>query len=256
MGCISGWGNTMADRFTSYSPWFSNDRVYTNDEYTLLVDRSVASEAYRRLHHRDIQSIQIVIEPIRKTRSVLCSIGFAIFLIFGLLAWFDGSVVGGILLLMVGGTCGIVVLYELTTAGKRCRVFATTAVQKARLPGLNRVTDAERYLNIVMPLISDAQGTLSLEDLQAGLDRDRKKRQRKRGGMRRNQSTMRNDPPPIPETEIAPADDGEPELSITEEPVVETVPDDVESAQKPDITPALEPADPEEPPVAVSGRDE
>jgi hypothetical protein len=192
----------MADKFRKHSSILCNDSVYANDEYILIVGRSAAAESYRRLHHRDIQSLQIVIQPIRKVRLILPAIVFLILFLMVLGFWSEGEFAVATVFLLIGTCIGVISVHELITLGRRCQVFVTTAVQKARLPGVTKVAHATRFIDTITPLITAAQGTLSPEELQVELDKDRQKRQARRteNGKPRPAS-HRTPPPPPPHTQ-------------------------------------------------------
>jgi hypothetical protein len=134
-------------------------------DHLLAVDTVWVNEEYKRFYLRDIQAITI-----EQTRTALlwnCVLGVvavcmgALFYAFSESAGPGGGRVG---FLVTGGVIsGVCLLFLIISylRGPSCICRVRTAVQTEVLPSLGRTHAAQRTLDIVKPLIEQAQGTLS-----------------------------------------------------------------------------------------------
>jgi hypothetical protein len=139
--------------------------LWLGRDHLLCIETSGYTETYKRFYFRDIQAITL-----RRTdrwiwvATVLCAIG--LFLAWPALAWGRTELVVdwifGILAAMFGAF-GAVHL----ALGPTCIAQLRTAVQTEQLPSLNRLRKARNILARLRPLIEQAQGRLTPEELAA-----------------------------------------------------------------------------------------
>jgi hypothetical protein len=140
-------------------------RLWLAADHLLAVDYTIASEEYRRFYFRDIEAFIV-----RRTaqRQVWNWILLALLLLTAVpffVAWrSEGS--GGFLItaLIVAGFWSLLLLIN-TLRGPTCQTHIRTAVQLEQLPSLSRLPVARRVLRLVQPLIVEAQGAATSEEL-------------------------------------------------------------------------------------------
>src|SRR5262245_35805222 len=139
-------------------------RLWLGKDHLLGVDSQVFSEDYKRFYYRDIQGVIL-----RKSPR-----GGVINGLFGGLAVIPTAI--GVVTLSQGNTVGTVVagsfaaLFLLAmlinvAMGPTSVCHLRTAVQTEELPSLNRVRRARKVLDRLRPLIAQAQGQLSPEEI-------------------------------------------------------------------------------------------
>jgi hypothetical protein len=140
-------------------------RLWLAQDHVLAIDKTVASEEYRRFYFRDIEAFII-----RRTasRQIWNWVLLVLILITAgpfVLAWrSEGS--GGFLItaISVGAFWGIFLLVN-TLRGPTCRTHIRTAVQTEELPSLGRLPVARKVLARLQPLIVAAQGAATPEEM-------------------------------------------------------------------------------------------
>lgn len=138
-------------------------RLWISEDHLLLVTTSGISEEYRRLYYTDIQAFIV-----RKT--VLGLIGSCILgglaALFLFLALVVGSDSGMVALLIVAACCGLAVLVN-TLLGPTCTCYVHTATARHSVPPLQRLRNARKLLDKILPLITAAQGEVTAEQLNS-----------------------------------------------------------------------------------------
>lgn len=146
----------------------TRSNLWLGSDHLLCVESEGFNESYRRFYFRDIQAITL-----RKTQRALVT-GLVTGLLAGLFAVLMVSVsdvAGKWLLAILATLCGIPFLLNLLY-GPTCECELRTAVQTEKVPSMSRVRRARRVLHRIRPLIAEAQGQLSPEDI-ASRFRDR-----------------------------------------------------------------------------------
>jgi hypothetical protein len=136
--------------------------LWLGPDHLLSVDSQRYQEDYKRFYYRDIQAIIIR----RTKRANLWSIFFAVlFQLFGSLTLAldpDGRIIAGVMALAMA------VFYLINRRlGPSCLCHLQTAVHLQELPSLKRLRTARKALDRLRPLIEQAQGALSREELLA-----------------------------------------------------------------------------------------
>jgi hypothetical protein len=130
-------------------------------DHLLQVSSTGYSELYKRFYFRDIQAITI-----RKTGwASVWTILFAVLILGFFLLGFDLAGVGRRVLWGIAGIFLACLVVHLRL-GPACVCHIRTAVQLERLPTLRRVKAARKTINRIKPLIAEAQGQLSAEELR------------------------------------------------------------------------------------------
>jgi hypothetical protein len=142
-------------------------RLWLAADHLLAVDYTIASEEYRRFYFRDIEALIV-----RRTakRQVWNWVLLVLLLItagpFFALWRSEGS--GGFLITALSfTTLWAVVLLINTLRGPTCQTHIRTAVQLEELPSLSRLPVARRVLRLIQPLIIEAQGAATPEEVGA-----------------------------------------------------------------------------------------
>lgn len=141
---------------TRCSLWLGRDHI-------LNLETNGYSETYRRFYFRDIHSITI-----RQTqRWLYVTVALACVAAVGLaLAAGISEPVTRYIFAGVGGAFGLAAVLN-AIPGPSCVCHVRTAVQSESLPALNRVRKAQRVIDRVLPLIEEAQGRLTPDEVQA-----------------------------------------------------------------------------------------
>jgi hypothetical protein len=138
-------------------------RLWLGKDHILAIDSMRFSEDYKRFYFRDIQAVII-----RKTHS-----GRIQNLVFGVLALpplgfcFAQSDRGGVIACLVIAGVFLACLLLNLLFGPTCHCDLQTAVQTERLPSLGRLWRARKVLARLRPLIAEAQGQLTREEIPA-----------------------------------------------------------------------------------------
>jgi hypothetical protein len=139
-------------------------RLWLGPDHLLAVDSQWYSEDYRRFYFRDIQAIII-----RKTIN-----GKAINLVTGLggaLTTLGATVTTGGMRIFWAILAGVFIFFLGLNflLGSTCVCRMQTAVQTEDLPSLQRLRRARKVLRRLRPLIVEAQGGLTPEDIASRL---------------------------------------------------------------------------------------
>lgn len=139
----------------------TRSNLWLGSDHLLCVETEGFNETYRRFYFRDLQAITL-----RRTRRalVLGVVTGALTALFALLAIVVNDVTGRWILGILGGVCAIPFLVNLLY-GPTCTCELRTAVQTEKVPSLSRVRRAHRVLNRIRPLIAEAQGQLTAEEI-------------------------------------------------------------------------------------------
>jgi hypothetical protein len=130
-------------------------------DHLLCIDTAGFTETYKRFHYRDIQVFLI-----RRTESwkILAAVLGVIGGVFGLIAVFGGDPVVAWIFGVLAGVFLLGAILDLA-AGPSCTCSLRTAVQMEELPSLIRLRRARKTLDRLRPMVVEAQGQLSAEDL-------------------------------------------------------------------------------------------
>lgn len=148
-------------------------KIWQGPDHLLSVTYGSYRETNKRFYYRDIQAITI--ESTDTGKYINVTLGFIIAL-FGILLFFPGLVTGGFSAYFFGVLMGIVfvpsvVLLIINLAlGGTCTCRIHTAVQTESLRDLRRTRTAKKFVNKVIPLVEQSQGTITPESLGANAD--------------------------------------------------------------------------------------
>ena len=157
-------GTFIAVTYVRSSLWLGPNHV-------LVVDSNGYSETYKRFYFQDIQAVTIRLTSRRLGWNWLlgpltgfCLLGWT----YGLLASrgvdLSGIIPGVIITLLFA-----IPLLINNLRGPTCACTLRTAVQTEELPSLCRLPKTRRILNLLRPLIAQAQGQLAPEEIPARL---------------------------------------------------------------------------------------
>ena len=141
----------------------TRSNLWLGSDHLLCVETEGFSENYRRFYFRDIQAITL-----RQTQRalVIALVTGVVTALFAALAIYFNDVNGKWVLGILATLCGIPFLLNLVY-GPTCACQLRTAVQTEDVPSLGRVRRARRVLNRLRPLIVEAQGQLTPEEVAA-----------------------------------------------------------------------------------------
>lgn len=137
--------------------------LWLGRDHLLCVESEGFHESYRRFYFRDIQAVTL-----RRTRRAF-AIGLisgipTVFLVVAAIAVTDP--IGRWFLAGLATVCAIPFVVSLIS-GPTCTCELRTAVQTENVPSLGRVRRARRVLDRIRPLIAEAQGQLTPEEVSA-----------------------------------------------------------------------------------------
>ncbi len=138
--------------------------LWLGADHLLKVENRFYSEEYRRFYYRDIQTIMV-----RRTgRWIVWNVIFGV-LCGGsvLLSMPAGEPVEQSIGASLAGLCLLAILLN-TLYGPTCACHLRTAVQTVALPSWSRRRHVHQALDLLQPLIVQAQGTLTPDMLAAG----------------------------------------------------------------------------------------
>ena len=139
--------------FAVASSYRSN--LWLGKDHLLCVETEGYTESYKRFYFRDIQAITL-----RKNSRWL-----VLAVVTGLMTGFFGFIVLAKWIFgIIGGICAIPFLVNFLY-GPSCACQLRTAVQTEDLPSMSRVRRARRVITRIRPLIAEAQGQLSAEEI-------------------------------------------------------------------------------------------
>ncbi len=147
----------------------SRYRLWLTSDHLLYVCTSpYFSESYKRFYLKDIQAISLT--RTNKWRNITWIFGlitafFGFFSIMSFFNWGTNSIAGitfGALAFLPG-----VLLLSNIIQGPTCACHLYTAVQSERLYSQGRMRAAQKTINMLLPLITAAQGRLTPDDLDA-----------------------------------------------------------------------------------------
>jgi len=137
--------------FDRSSAWLAGDHI-------LIASRMLWVEQYNRFYFSDIQAIAICRTVTGVVWNILLGTGLGLVTLVGMLNGFSPMLTAWIGLLAVP-------LLGNTLSGPTCSCHIYTAVSNQKLSCFNRLGKAEAFLSTVRPLIAEAQGEVSEEEL-------------------------------------------------------------------------------------------
>src|SRR5688572_1401996 len=135
--------------------------LWQGKDHLLLCSSTSFSQDYRRFYYSDIQVITVRRTVTREVRSIFL---VALAGVFGLIA-FQFQDWGRDVL---GALAGFLLFFALVDwlRGPTCVCHLRTAIQTMHLSSLNRLRTARKTMARLKPLIYEAQGTLTTEEIQ------------------------------------------------------------------------------------------
>jgi len=139
----------------------TRSNLWLGKDHLLGIETEGYTEKYKRFYFRDIQAITLL----RTNRAfVLGVVTGGMTALFALLVLAIDDVVGKWVFGILGGICAIPFLGNLIY-GPTCKCELRTAVQTENVPSMSRVRRARKVLNRIRPLIAEAQGQLTAEEI-------------------------------------------------------------------------------------------
>jgi hypothetical protein len=139
----------------------SRSNLYLGSDHLLSVETVFYSEKYRRFYFRDIQAITL-----RRTKRALV-IGIVtgiLTLLFVLGVLLSSAIEARVVWSILAGVCFVPFVVNLIY-GPTCTCELRTAVQTEKVPSMSRVRRAHKVLARIRPLIAEAQGQLTAEEI-------------------------------------------------------------------------------------------
>jgi hypothetical protein len=140
----------------------SSIRLWQGKDHLLLCSSTSFSEDYKRFYYSDIQVITVRKTVTREVRSILL---VALAGVLGLIAFqFEDWLRD-----FWGVLAGLLLFFSLVDwlRGPTCICHLQTAIQTVHLSSLNRLRTARKTMARLKPLIDEAQGTLTAEEIQS-----------------------------------------------------------------------------------------
>jgi len=156
---------TRARRYTGKSVGFisaASSSLWLGKDHLLLIESNGYSEGYKRFYFKDIQALIIRKTQLWFIRALILA---GVALLFILVAIATREALASLYIVgSIGILFAIAALYD-ALAGPTASCSLRTAVQIEQLPSLNRVRRARKVLNRLRPLIADAQGSMTPEEI-------------------------------------------------------------------------------------------
>lgn len=159
---VAGRGR-IALAFTGrQSLWLAKDHL-------LSIRSNLFIEEYRRFYFRDIQAITLR----RTRRRTIWNLILSLALLIILASFWSGSIS-----ILSANEWPFYTLFAVVglplvinnLRGPTCTCYIRTAVQMEELPSMNRLRKVSRILERIRPLIAEAQGELTAEQLSDGIE--------------------------------------------------------------------------------------
>jgi hypothetical protein len=141
-------------------------KLWLGQDHLLLVDRTGYTETYKRFYFRDIQAVVV---RKTKTATVINLVLILLALIFVTWALDVQNTPGRVTLWIIVAVLGFFTLVNLAL-GPTCLTHIKTAVQTEQVPPWKRLRSAHKGMSRIRPLIRQAQGESSSEELKARLE--------------------------------------------------------------------------------------
>ena len=139
----------------------TRSNLWLGKDHLLCVETEGYSEKYKRFYFRDIQAVVLN----RTNRFVVIGlVTGALTFVFGLLALVTDDLAGKWVLGIITAVIGVPFLLNLLY-GPTCKCQLRTAVQTEDQPSISRVRRARKVFNRIRPLIAEAQGQLTPEEI-------------------------------------------------------------------------------------------
>ena len=134
-------------------------------DHLLCVDSQLIAEDYKRFYYRDIQAI---IVRLSNRRNIWSAVFGGLAVLAAIIALVGLSVPEMVTVFIALGFVGLFGLFILINAacGPTCVTHVRTAVQIEELPSLNRLRRTRAVMNRLRPMIAEAQGQLTPEEIQ------------------------------------------------------------------------------------------
>ena len=150
---------------------YGRSSLWLGKDHLLCIDSKHFSETYKRFYFTDIQAVSLRLTPRRRmwnlvlgVLTILCLAGWGYDLVISGSPGLAGTITGVVVTLFFG-----LPLLVNNLLGPTCSCQIRTAVQTEEMPSLCRLRQTQRILDRLRPLITQAQGQLSAEDIPARL---------------------------------------------------------------------------------------
>ena len=139
-------------------------RLWLGKDHLLQVDSQWYTEDYRRFYFKDIQAFIICKTTGGKVGNIVLGVTACFPLILCLAFSLNRDIGWAVFWGIVGGFLGLFLLANVLM-GPTCTCHVKTAVQTEELTTLRRLPRARKVLRRVRPLLAEAQGQLSPEEM-------------------------------------------------------------------------------------------
>lgn len=145
----------------------SRTGLWLGMDHLLCVEAEGYTESYRRFYFRDIQAITQ--QKTTRGRTIAIVTG-AMAALFGLLAVMMEGMEEKWVLGILAAICAIPFILNFLY-GPTCRCQLRTAVQTEELHSVSRTRRARKVMNLLRPLIAQAQGQFTAGEIQAHFEK-------------------------------------------------------------------------------------
>jgi hypothetical protein len=150
---------------------FPPTRLYAGSDHLMQVTLNGFTESYQRFFFQDIQAITLCHTIEAKVWSIVLALAAAFLALLASMMSNEPNLIPVMASLFAAAGVLLVVMIINMALGPTCRCYIKTAVQTQKLPGLKRVRRVRMVVRTrIQPLITQAQGELSLEELNGRLD--------------------------------------------------------------------------------------
>ena len=141
----------------------SRSNLWLGSDHLLSVETEGYTESYRRFYFKDIQAF--ILHKSRRQMMLSLVLGFFTTL-FTLIVLVNDAIELKIVFSIVALLFGIPLVLNLAL-GPTCNCDLRTAVQTERIPSMGRLRRARKVLTRIRPLIAEAQGALTPEEISS-----------------------------------------------------------------------------------------
>jgi len=154
-------GNPVYTKFSKRTGTvIAHHRMWRADDHLLVVKSVGCAEEYKRFYFSDIQAVVLSRSSSYLLWALLLPV-IAMFLSAFMIEADSRAFLGGLLAVT------LVVWVVHLAKGPTCTCWIQTGINKERLRMFNRVRQANRFWQRIEPLLAEAQGAFSAEEMEA-----------------------------------------------------------------------------------------
>lgn len=155
------------------------NKLYYDDDLLLSINATFNIEHYKRIHFKDMQSIQIIRTASWIWIGILQALFIAIFGLITLAVYSESNNSDDVIVAFFLGIIPLILIVFFIiniSRGPTCRTYACSAVQRLELYAINRVRRAELLLRTIESKITAVQDSGPIDVQEAILELVRKPR--------------------------------------------------------------------------------